>query len=62
MVKSTSYTYTAPSEWTRVGAIGKTKYIVTLCRRNNIIPKNLLEIGAGDGAILREMETCLLSF
>jgi len=52
---TSAYTYEAPSEWTRVCAIGKARNIVTLCRRNDIVPKNLLEIGAGDGAILNEL-------
>ena len=45
-------TYEVPTEWRLVGAEGKADHIVDLCMRNGIVPSSLLEVGAGDGAIL----------
>ena len=39
------------SEWRRLGAIGKVDNIVSLCR--NLPHHSILEIGAGDGSILK---------
>jgi ubiquinone/menaquinone biosynthesis C-methylase UbiE len=45
--------YSAPTEWRLLGAKDKAEHIIMLCRRNGLSPRNLLEVGAGDGAILR---------
>lgn len=45
--------YEAPSEWRMLGAKGKAEHIIKLCQRNNISPERILEVGAGDGSILR---------
>lgn len=45
--------YETPTEWRMLGAQGKSEHVVKLCKENNIYPKRLLEVGAGDGAILR---------
>src|SRR5215470_7155286 len=45
--------YSAPTEWRLVGAKDKAEHVVTLCWRNGLRPRSLLEVGAGDGAILR---------
>jgi ubiquinone/menaquinone biosynthesis C-methylase UbiE len=45
--------YEAPSEWRMLGARGKADHVVTLCRRHGIEPIRVLEVGAGDGSILR---------
>ena len=51
--KIQAYTYEEPSEYNRIRAMSIARNIMTLCRNNHIAPKNLLEIGAGDGAILK---------
>jgi ubiquinone/menaquinone biosynthesis C-methylase UbiE len=50
-VEETSYE--SPTEWRMLGAQGKAEHIMTLCTRNGLAPATLLEVGAGDGAILR---------
>lgn len=45
-------TYETPTQWRLVGAEGKADHVVDLCTRNGCVPKTLLEVGAGDGAIL----------
>lgn len=45
-------TYETPTEWRLVGAEGKADHVVDLCMRNGLVPGSLLEVGAGDGAIL----------
>jgi len=45
--------YQAPTLWRMLGAKGKASHIRTLCERNQVQPQRLLEVGAGDGAILR---------
>jgi len=45
-------TYETPTQWRLVGAEGKADHVVELCERNRCIPETLLEVGAGDGAIL----------
>jgi ubiquinone/menaquinone biosynthesis C-methylase UbiE len=46
-------TYEMPTEWRMLGAQGKAEHILNLCERNRIRPERILEVGAGDGAILR---------
>ncbi|MBM4105427.1 MAG: class I SAM-dependent methyltransferase [Phycisphaerae bacterium] len=41
------------SEWRRLGAIGKVENIVSLC--GDLPHKSILEIGAGEGSILRRL-------
>ena len=41
------------SEWRRLGAIGKVRNIVDLCEHLNAA--NIIEIGAGEGSILKRM-------
>jgi SAM-dependent methyltransferase len=41
------------SEWRRLGAIGKVENILSLCR--NLPRETILEIGAGEGSILRRL-------
>ena len=50
-VKETSYE--VPTEWRMLGAKGKAEHVIKLCAQNNITPERVLEVGAGDGAILR---------
>jgi ubiquinone/menaquinone biosynthesis C-methylase UbiE len=45
--------YGAPTEWRRLGAEGKAQHVIALCERFGVSPTKLLEVGAGDGAILR---------
>jgi len=45
--------YPAPTEWRLLGARDKADHVIDLCQRNGLKPANLLEVGAGDGAILR---------
>jgi len=42
-----------PSEWRRLGAVDKARNIVALCGQLSV--KSILEIGAGDGAILSRL-------
>lgn len=45
--------YETPTQWRMLGAQGKCEHVIKLCKENNIAPKRILEVGAGDGAILR---------
>ncbi len=45
-------TYELPTQWRMVGAEGKAGHVIDLCARNGLVPANLLDVGAGDGAIL----------
>lgn len=45
-------TYEVPTPWRMVGAEGKADHVIDLCTRNGLSPGSLLEVGAGDGAIL----------
>lgn len=45
--------YVAPSDWRMLGARGKADHVMALCGRHGIKPKSVLEVGAGDGSILR---------
>ncbi len=45
-------TYELPTPWRMVGAEGKADHVLDLCARNGFVPESLLEVGAGDGAIL----------
>jgi len=46
-------TYEAPTRWRMLGAGGKADHVMILCANNGLVPKTILEVGAGDGAILR---------
>lgn len=50
-VEETSYE--TPTQWRLLGAQDKVGHIVELCRRNGLKPTRTLEVGSGDGAILR---------
>jgi ubiquinone/menaquinone biosynthesis C-methylase UbiE len=45
--------YEAPTEWRMLGGRGKADHIIKLCQQHNIKVTRLLEVGAGDGAILK---------
>jgi len=45
--------YDAPTEWRMLGAKGKADHVMALCERHGIKPQSVLEVGAGDGSILR---------
>lgn len=42
--------------WREAGAFYKANHILELCNRNNIAPKKILEVGAGDGSILKYLD------
>lgn len=46
-------TYEAPTQWRMLGAKDKADHVMILCANNGLVPKTILEVGAGDGAILR---------
>jgi ubiquinone/menaquinone biosynthesis C-methylase UbiE len=48
--------YEAPSPWRLMGAVDKARNVVALCSRNHIAPRRVLEVGAGDGAILKRLD------
>lgn len=50
-VEETSYE--APTEWRMLGAKGKADHVIKLCARHGIRPRRVLEVGAGDGSILK---------
>ena len=41
--------------WRALGARGKADHVVTLCRRADVRPATLVEIGCGDGALLEAL-------
>lgn len=45
--------YEAPSTWRLLGAKGKSDHVVALCEANGLKPRSLLDVGAGDGSILK---------
>lgn len=45
--------YSGPSEWRRLGALDKAANVVRLCR--DVPHRSLLEIGAGEGALLQRL-------
>ena len=47
--------YQEPTEWFTLGAKGKADHVIALCGRHGIVPQTVLEVGAGDGCILRCM-------
>jgi len=48
-----NYYENSDSQWRRIGAIGKVENIITLC--NKLPHSSILEIGAGDGSILKRL-------
>lgn len=47
--------YTGPSEWRDIGGKYKAKNLVEVCKRAGFNPKRILEVGAGEGAILMHL-------
>lgn len=45
--------YEVPTQWRMLGAEGKAEHVMALCANNGLLPDTLLEVGAGDGSILR---------
>jgi SAM-dependent methyltransferase len=43
------------TRWRAIGARSKAAHIETLCRRANLRPRTVVEIGCGDGAVLAEL-------
>ncbi len=43
------------ADWRALGARGKADHVVRLCRRANIHPTKILDVGCGDGALLSEL-------
>jgi SAM-dependent methyltransferase len=43
------------SRWRALGALGKARHVIELCRRARIDPASTLEVGCGDGALLCEL-------
>jgi SAM-dependent methyltransferase len=41
--------------WRAIGARSKAQHVETLCRRVNLTPHTVVEIGCGDGAVLAEL-------
>lgn len=50
------YSHGTISEWRMLGAKYKAERIQSLCKKNNFAPRNILEIGSGDGAILTQLD------
>lgn len=48
-------TYEAPTQWRLLGGKGKAENVIALCARQDVAPQSLLEVGAGEGAILRHL-------
>ena len=55
-VKLEADEYTKPTRWRLIGAKGKAQNIVSLCQKNGLNPVKVLEVGAGDGAILAHLD------
>ncbi len=43
------------TRWRALGAVGKADHVVSLCRRVDLRPASILEIGCGNGALLSEL-------
>ncbi len=43
------------SRWRALGAKGKADHVITLCAAAGLAPRRTLEVGCGDGALLREL-------
>jgi SAM-dependent methyltransferase len=41
--------------WRALGALGKAEHVIGLCTAYEIHPRSTLEVGCGDGALLREL-------
>ena len=41
------------SRWRALGAVGKADHVVELCARVGLRPSTVLDVGCGDGALLR---------
>lgn len=52
-INYSDYYENGDSEWRRIGAIGKVQNILSLCRE--LPHSSILEIGAGDGSILKRL-------
>jgi SAM-dependent methyltransferase len=43
------------ARWRALGAVGKADHVTSLCRRGGLEPASTLDVGCGDGALLREL-------
>jgi SAM-dependent methyltransferase len=43
------------ARWRALSAVGKADHVTVLCRRAGIAPATTLDVGCGDGALLREL-------
>jgi len=43
------------SRWRALGALGKADHVVALCERGGLLPRSVLDVGCGDGALLGEL-------
>ncbi len=43
------------ARWRALGAVGKADHVLALCRRAGLAPASTLDVGCGDGALLREL-------
>jgi SAM-dependent methyltransferase len=43
------------ARWRALGAVGKADHVVELCRRVAVSPRDTLDVGCGDGALLAEL-------
>ncbi len=43
------------AQWRALGAVGKADHVLALCRRAGLEPASTLDVGCGDGALLREL-------
>jgi SAM-dependent methyltransferase len=46
---------TVYARWRALGAVGKADHVLALCRRAGLRPASTLDVGCGDGALLREL-------
>jgi SAM-dependent methyltransferase len=43
------------ARWRALSAVGKAEHVIALCRKAGIEPASTLDVGCGDGALLREL-------
>jgi SAM-dependent methyltransferase len=43
------------ARWRALSAVGKAEHVITLCSEGGIEPASTLDVGCGDGALLREL-------
>ncbi len=44
------------ARWRALSAVGKADHVVTLCQRAGLLPRTIVEVGCGDGALLTELQ------